>query len=83
MHFISILKFLDDLDNLFFYRTDLIFHALDPDSNEIVDFDIFIDNLNVELYFDAVQECDPQEITVRHNEKQIKLALQWVDCYYI
>ena len=60
----------------------MIFHALDPDSNEIVDFDTFIDNLDVELFFDAVQECDPQEITVRHNKKEIKLALQWVVCYY-
>ena len=48
----------------------MIFHALDPDSNEIVDFDTFIDNLDEELFFDAVQECQPERITVRQNESK-------------
>ena len=48
----------------------MIFHALDPDSNEIVDFDTFIANLDEELFFDAVQECQPETITVRQNESK-------------
>ena len=49
----------------------MIFHALDPNSNQIVDFDTFIANLDEEVFFDAVQECRPETITVRQTETNI------------
>ena len=52
----------------------MIFHALDPDSNEIVDFDTFIANLDEEVFFDAVHECQPETITVRQNETKHTLS---------
>lgn len=59
---------------IYFYRTDLIFHALDPSSNEIVDFDTFIANLDEEIFFDAIQECRPETITVRQKTNKLVLC---------
>ena len=60
----------------------MIFHALDPNSNEIVDFDTFIANLDEEIFFDAVQECHPETITVRRNKSKqtCVLMLSFVVC---
>lgn len=47
------------------FRTDFIFHAVDPATGEIVDFDVFIRRLDVAEFFRLIDKCNPQSITVR------------------
>ncbi|XP_011407489.2 PREDICTED: protocadherin Fat 4-like [Amphimedon queenslandica] len=44
-------------------KTDFIFHAVDRSTGEIVDFDVFIANLNVDEFFRLIEACEPVSIT--------------------
>lgn len=52
------------------YRTDFIFHAVDPRTGEIIDFDTFIVRLDVDRFFEivTVPTCSPESITVSYNK---------------
>ena len=59
-------------------RTDFIFHAVDPRTGEIIDFDTFIIRLDVDRFFEivTVATCNPESISVSYNKWQ-----QTVLCY--
>lgn len=48
------------------FRTDFIFHAIEPSTGEIVEFDVFIARLNVDEFFRILAACNPISITVRY-----------------